>query len=55
MELREGIVVKSQKYQENSKIITLVNSDGLASFRSGLPANSGAGISLFAGFDQNRI
>ena len=32
MELREGIVVKSQKYQENSKIITLVNSDGLASF-----------------------
>jgi DNA repair protein RecO (recombination protein O) len=28
MELREGIVVKSQKYQENSKLITIVNSEG---------------------------
>lgn len=32
MELREGIVVKSQKYQENSKIITIVNSDGLDTY-----------------------
>ncbi|HEY8395991.1 MAG TPA: DNA repair protein RecO [Bacilli bacterium] len=32
MELREGIIVRSQKYQENSKIITLVNSEGLATF-----------------------
>ena len=29
MKLREGIIVKSQKYQENSKIITLVNEEGL--------------------------
>jgi DNA repair protein RecO len=32
MQLREGIIVKSQKYQENSKIITLVNTEGLATF-----------------------
>ena len=32
MILREGIIVKSQKYQENSKIITLVNEEGLANF-----------------------
>jgi DNA repair protein RecO (recombination protein O) len=32
MQLREGIIVKSQKYQENSKIITLVNTEGLETF-----------------------
>jgi DNA repair protein RecO (recombination protein O) len=32
MELREGIIVKSQKYQENSKLITLVNSEGMETY-----------------------
>jgi DNA repair protein RecO (recombination protein O) len=32
MQLREGIIVRSQKYQENSKIITLVNEDSLTTF-----------------------
>lgn len=32
MELREGIIVKSQKYQENSKLITLVNSEGIETY-----------------------
>lgn len=32
MKLREGIIVRSQKYQENSKIISLINDEELTTF-----------------------